>query len=236
MHWVIDAPPIPSVPVVGGGLFPVRRIFCVGRNYADHAIEMGATGREPPFFFMKPADAVRAEEEGGELQLPYPTLTGNFHHEVELVVALGAGGRDISVEAAPRHIFGHAIGLDMTRRDLQNTMKQQGRPWEIGKSFEASAPMGPIHPWSPSSGALTGTLELSVNGTLRQRGQLSDLIWSVNETIAILSQAWELAAGDLIFTGTPAGVGPVVLGDVMEASISGLGALRVRVVRAETDN
>jgi fumarylpyruvate hydrolase len=230
MHFVIDPPQIPSVAVVGGGFFPVGRIFCVGRNYAEHAVEMGGTGREPPFFFMKPAGAVLPVEAGRVGEMPYPTLTANLHHEVELVVAIGVGGARIPVASAASHVFGHAIGLDMTRRDLQNAMKQQGRPWEIGKSFEASAPIGPIHPVSDRETRLRGSIQLRVNGQLRQQGRISDLIWSVEETIAALSEAWTLAPGDLIFTGTPAGVASVVTGDLMVATIDGLGELSLRMV------
>jgi len=229
MHFVIDPPLTPNVAVVGGGFFPVGRIFCVGRNYAEHAVEMGGTGREPPFFFMKPAAAVLPVAAGQIGEMPYPTLTTNLHHEVELVVAIGVGGKRIPAASAASHVFGHAIGLDMTRRDLQNAMKQQGRPWEIGKAFEASAPIGPICPWSDGAQRLQGLIELRVNGEPRQRGQLSDLIWSVEETIAVLSEAWTLAPGDLIFTGTPAGVAAVAPGDLMLATIDGLGELSVRV-------
>lgn len=230
MSYVVDVAPVPTVPVAGGGLFPVHRIFCVGRNYAEHAIEMGATGREPPFFFMKPADTVVPVAAGCVGRMPYPGLTRNLHHEVELVVAIGRGGRDIAVADAVSHVYGYAIGLDMTRRDLQNDMKKQGRPWEIGKSFEASAPIGPIHPLASTGELLKGGISLTVNDEPRQKGDLSDLIWSVSETIAVLSQAWTLAPGDLIYTGTPAGVGAVSVGDLMRCSIQGLGTLDVVVV------
>ena len=229
MQLVIPAPQITVVPVVGGGQFPVHRIYCVGRNYAEHAQEMGHTGREPPFFFLKPADTavpVPADVTG---VVDYPTLTTNFHHEIELVVAIGTGGSGIRAADAAKHIYGYAIGLDMTRRDLQNDMKKQGRPWSIGKGFDQSAPLGPIHPKSATGELLRGPITLAVNGAARQKGDLSDLIWSVNETIEHLSAAWTLQPGDLIFTGTPAGVGPVVRGDVMEGAIEGLGALRVAV-------
>jgi fumarylpyruvate hydrolase len=229
MSYVLTPAPIPAVPVAGGGLFPVHRIYCVGRNYAEHAQEMGFTGREPPFFFLKPADAIVPVADGATGEIPYPPLTSDFHHEVELVVAIGQGGRDIPVAEAARHIWGYAVGLDMTRRDRQGEMKKQGRPWCIGKAFDASAPIGPLHPISATGELTRGAIELSVNGTLRQKGDLSDLIWNVAETIATLSQAWPLAPGDLIYTGTPAGVGAVVAGDLMEARIAGLGALRVAV-------
>jgi fumarylpyruvate hydrolase len=229
MSYVIPAPRQATVPVVGGGEFPVRRIYCVGRNYAEHAQEMGFTGREPPFFFLKPADAVLPVADGTTGEMAYPPLTKNLHHEIELVVAIGTGGRDIAVEDAARHIWGYAIGLDMTRRDLQGEMKKQGRPWCIGKGFDQSAPIGPIHPMAATGELTRGAITVAVNGQPRQKGDLSELIWSVNETIATLSQAWTLQPGDLVFTGTPAGVGAVVAGDVMEGAIEGLGTLRVAV-------
>ena len=229
MSYVIPAPRQATVPVAGGGEFPVRRIYCVGRNYAEHAQEMGFTGREPPFFFMKPADAVLPVAEGATGEMAYPPLTKNLHHEIELVVAIGTGGRDIKVEDAAKHIWGYAIGLDMTRRDLQNDMKKQGRPWSIGKGFDQSAPIGPIHPIARTGELTKGAITVAVNGQQRQKGDLTELIWSVNETIATLSQAWTLQPGDLVFTGTPAGVAAVVPGDVMEGAIEGLGTLRVAV-------
>ncbi|MCU0929963.1 MAG: fumarylacetoacetate hydrolase family protein [Burkholderiaceae bacterium] len=207
----------------------MHRVYCVGRNYAEHAKEMGHSGREPPFFFLKPADTVVPVADGETGAIDYPPLTADLHHEVELVVAIGEGGRDIDAADAARHVWGYAIGLDMTRRDLQGEMKKQGRPWCIGKAFEQSAPIGPIHP-KASTGLLTrGAITLAVNGQPRQRGDLGDLIWSVDETIAAISRAWVLQPGDLIFTGTPAGVGAVVRGDVMDAAIEGLGTLRVAV-------
>jgi fumarylpyruvate hydrolase len=190
---------------------------------------MGFTGREPPFFFMKPADSIVNVADGTTGAMPYPTLTTNLHHEVELVVAIGTGGRNIAAADAARHIWGYAVGLDMTRRDLQNDMKKQGRPWEIGKAFDASAPIGPLHPISATGELTRGAITLMVNGSPRQKGDLSELIWSVSETIEVLSRAWALEPGDLIFTGTPAGVGAVAAGDVMEAAIDGLGTLRVRI-------
>ena len=229
MSLVLPAPAVVTVPVAGGGEFPVHRVYCVGRNYAEHAVEMGATGREPPFFFMKPADTLVPVAEGQTGCIRYPGLTSNLHHEIELVVALGRGGQDITAAAAADHIWGYAVGLDMTRRDLQNDMKKQGRPWEIGKSFEESAPIGPIVPRSLCGELLSGAIGLDVNGAKRQRGDLRDLIWSVAETIEQLSRAWTLQPGDLIFTGTPAGVGAVVRGDLMHGTIEGLPALRVRV-------
>lgn len=229
MDFVVQAPAIPAVPVAGGGLFPVHRIYCVGRNYAEHAQEMGFTGREPPFFFMKPADAVVPVAEGETGRVDYPTLTSNLHHEIELVVAIGIGGRDIAAADAVRHIYGYAVGLDMTRRDLQNEMKKQGRPWSIGKGFEQSAPIGPIHPIARTGELLKGAITLKVNGDVRQKGDLTELIWSVAETIETLSKAWTLQPGDLIFTGTPAGVSAVVRGDVLEGEVEGLGALRIQL-------
>jgi fumarylpyruvate hydrolase len=233
MTVVFQPPAAVTVPTADGRRFPVHRIYCVGRNYAEHAIEMGATGREPPFFFMKPADAVLPVADGQTGTMAYPTLTNNLHHEIEWVVALGTGGRDIPVERAGEHIWGYAIGLDMTRRDLQNDMKKQGRPWSIGKGFDQSAPLGPIHPKSATGELLRGAITLDVNGQRRQTGDLADLIWSVAETIAVLSQAWALAPGDLIFTGTPAGVGAVVPGDTLVGAIAGLGRLRLSIGPAE---
>ncbi len=229
MSLVVVAPAPVTVPVEEGREFPVHRIYCVGRNYVEHAQEMGHTGREPPFFFIKPADTVVPVPEGTIGTMDYPSLTQSLHHEIELVVAIGRGGRDIAVDDAARHIWGYAVGLDMTRRDLQAEMKKQGRPWCIGKAFEQSAPIGPIVPIARSGRLLKGEITLSVNGKLRQKGDLSQLIWSVNETIAHISAAWLLQPGDLIFTGTPAGVGAVERGEVMEGRIEGLGTLRVAV-------
>jgi fumarylpyruvate hydrolase len=229
MSLVIPAAAPATVAVHGGGEFPVRRIYCVGRNYAEHAQEMGFTGREPPFFFMKPADAVVNVADGSTGSMAYPPQTKNLHHEIELVVAIGTGGRDIAVADAAKHIWGYAIGLDMTRRDLQNEMKKQGRPWCIGKAFDESAPIGPLHPITRTGELTKGAISLSVNGAFKQKGDLAELIWNVAETISTLSAAWALQPGDLIFTGTPAGVGAVVPGDVMEGAIEGLGLLRVAV-------
>ena len=233
MSYVFPPPAVASVPVVGSAeRFAVHRIYCVGRNYAEHAKEMGFTGREPPFFFMKPADAVLAVNAGDTGTLPYPSLTANLHHEIELVVAIGKGGKNIAVADALEHVYGYAIGLDMTRRDLQNDMKKQGRPWCIGKGFDDSAPIGPITP-AAQAGDMAhmaqAAIWLQVNGQDRQRSRLDQLIWSVAETIAHLSNAWALQPGDLIYTGTPEGVGAVVPGDVLEAGIDGLGSLRLRV-------
>jgi fumarylpyruvate hydrolase len=211
-------------------LFPVHRIYCVGRNYAEHAVEMGGTGREAPFFFMKPADAVLLAGPDGTANMPYPPLTGNLHHEIELVVAIGTGGSHIPADQAMGHVFGYAVGLDMTRRDLQNEMKKQGRPWSIGKGFDHSAPLGPITPAAQAAGIETAAIALDVNGQTRQKSSIDQLIWRIAETIEQLSAAWALQAGDLIFTGTPAGVGAVVAGDVLEGRIGGLQPLRVRIV------
>jgi fumarylpyruvate hydrolase len=229
MNLVFAPPATVTVRCTGGGAFPVHRVYCVGRNYLEHAQEMGHSGREPPFFFMKPADALVPVPEGETGVIDYPTLTANLHHEIELVVAIGRGGRGIRAADAPAHIWGYAVGLDMTRRDLQNEMKKQGRPWEIGKAFEQSAPIGPLLPIAHCGERLRGAITLTVNGAPRQKGDLKDLIWSVNETIEQLSAAWTLQPGDLIFTGTPAGVGAVVRGDQMEGAIEGLGPLKVTV-------
>ena len=230
MSYVIPPAPQASVPVVGSAQrFPVHRIYCVGRNYAEHAKEMGFTGREPPFFFMKPADAVLPVNPGETGQMPYPTLTKDLHHEIELVVAIGKGGKHIAAADALSHIWGYAVGLDMTRRDLQGEMKKQGRPWEIGKAFDQSAPIGPIVPAAQAGDIVNAEISLQVNGTDRQRSSVNKLIWNMAETIEQLSAAWELQPGDLIFTGTPEGVGAVVRGDVLEGGIDGLGTLRVAV-------
>ena len=229
MSFVLTPPAQAAVPVADGRSFPVHRVYCVGRNYVEHAKEMGHTGREPPFFFLKPADAILPVADGATGEMAYPGLTSNLHHEIELVVAIGRGGRDIPAAEAGQHIWGYAIGLDMTRRDLQNDMKKQGRPWCIGKAFEQSAPIGPVHPLARTGRLDKGAITLHVNGQIRQKGDLSELIWSVDEIIAHLSTAWLLQPGDLIFTGTPAGVGAVQRGDLMEGAIDGLGTLRVAV-------
>jgi len=222
----------PAVPVRGGGLFPVRRIYCVARNYAAHAREMGSDPqRETPFFFTKPADAVlpvRADETG---RFPYPLATREVHHEVELVVALGAGGANLTVQAAQACIWGYAVGLDMTRRDLQAEAKATGRPWDVAKAFDASAPISEILPapgWVPAGGAI----DLEVNGVLRQHGDLADMIWSIPEVIAYFSRFYRLQPGDLIFTGTPEGVGAVHVGDRLEATVAGIGRLALTVAAA----
>ncbi len=230
LSYVFPPPPVTSVPVRGRPeRFPVHRIYCVGRNYEEHAKEMGFTGREPPFFFLKPADALVPVNDGETGTLPYPTLTQNFHHEIELVVAIGTGGAQIRAADAQRHIFGYAVGLDMTRRDLQNDMKKQGRPWDIGKGFDASAPIGPITPLEQAGDVAAADIWLRVNGADRQRSQIAKLIWSIGEIIEHLSAAWTLQPGDLIYTGTPEGVAAVSRGDLLVGSVGGLDELRVRV-------
>ncbi|MEB0012671.1 fumarylacetoacetate hydrolase family protein [Glaciimonas sp. Gout2] len=219
------------VPVEGSGeLFPVHRIYCVGRNYAEHAIEMGDSGREAPFFFMKPADAVLPVAQGSVGEMAYPTMTKDLHHEIELVVALASGGKNISAAEAVKHIYGYAVGLDMTRRDLQAEAKKLGRPWCTSKGFDQSAPISAIRPISVTGPIERGPIQLNVNGQLRQQGDINQLIWSIAETIEQLSNFYELHAGDLIFTGTPAGVAAVVKGDLLEGSVEGVGDLRLRLV------
>ena len=231
MSFVVTPPAIPSIPVVGeSARFPIHRIYCVGRNYEEHAKEMGHTGREAPFFFMKPADAALVAEAGQTVDMPYPTLTSNLHHEVELVVAIGKGGANIAAADAHLHIYGYAVGLDMTRRDLQNEMKKQGRPWCIGKGFDFSAPIGPITPAAQVPAIHNAVIALQVNGQDRQRSTIAKLIWNIAETIEQLSAAWTLQPGDLIFTGTPEGVGAVVRGDMLLASVEGLQPLQVQLV------
>ena len=223
---VIEAPRAVTVPVAGGGAFPVRRVYCIGRNYAAHAVEMGHDpDKEPPFFFQKNPDNL---DPSGEF--PYPSRTSDVHHEAELAVFLKSGGTDIPVEKALDCVYGYALALDMTRRDLQGEAKKLGRPWEIGKAVERSAPVGPVHPVAAVGHPRSGRIALSVNGELRQEGDLDQMIWKVPEMIAYLSDHFELAAGDVILSGTPSGVGPVGKGDVMRMEIEGLGALDVRVV------
>lgn len=233
MSAFVVAPPEPvGIPVRGSSaLFPVRRVYCVGRNYAAHAREMGADpDREPPFFFCKPADAVSVTPNGETGRFPYPPETSDCQHEVELVVALHKGGRNLSLEQAAGCVFGYAVGLDMTRRDLQGAAKKMGRPWETGKAFDASAPIGPLVPASEIGHPAKGAITLEVNGVEKQRGDLSDLIWSVPESISFLSTLFELQPGDLIYTGTPEGVAAIARGDTMVARIEGVGELRVSVV------
>jgi fumarylpyruvate hydrolase len=233
MSFVFPQHPCATLPVAGSGeLFPVRRVFCVGRNYAEHAREMGAAaqaaGLEPPFFFTKPGDAVVGGD--GEVAVAYPPATANLHHEVELVVALGAGGADVAVDAARGLIFGYAVGLDLTRRDLQARAKEKGHPWDMGKGFDQSAVCGAIHRVAEVGHPATGEIRLEVNGAVRQRGDLADMMWGVPAIIANLSTLVCLAPGDLIYTGTPAGVGPLVRGDRLEAQVAGVGSLRARIV------
>ena len=225
------SPPAPiSVPIRGlSERFPVRRIYCVGRNYEEHAKEMGFTGREPPFFFLKPADTLVVVEDGQTGALPYPSLTQNYHHEIELVVAIGQGGRNIPAAQALGHVYGYAVGLDMTRRDLQNEMKKQGRPWCIGKAFDHSAPIGAITPAAQAGDIMNAEISLQVNGVDRQRSHISKLIWNVAETIEHLSTAWELQPGDLIYSGTPEGVAAVVPGDTLVGQVKGIGSLTLKV-------
>lgn len=233
MSFVFPPHPVPSLPVLGtDSRFPVRRIFCVGRNYADHAREMGAVdqaeGREPPFFFMKPGDALVGGEE--EISVAYPPITKNLHHEVEMIVALGGAGANVAVDAAKSLIFGYAVGLDLTRRDIQGKAKEKGHPWDMGKGFDQSAVAGAICPVTQAGHPDHGRIWLSVNGRIRQDGDLSAMLWKVADIIANLSTLVRLEAGDLIYTGTPAGVGPVVPGDVLEAAVDGVGTLRARIV------
>jgi fumarylpyruvate hydrolase len=230
MRFAFPPPPTVSVPVTGSEeRFPVHRIYCVGRNYEEHAKEMGFTGREPPFFFLKPTDAIVVAEAGQTATIPYPSLTHNLHHEVELVVAIGRGGKNIRAGDAQQHIFGYAVGLDMTRRDLQAEMKKQGRPWCIGKAHDQSAPIGPITPADQAGDIASAALWMQVNGSERQCSHVGKLIWSIGEIIEHLSAAWELQSGDLIYTGTPEGVAAVVSGDIMSAGVHGLTPISVRV-------
>jgi fumarylpyruvate hydrolase len=224
--------PATTIPIAGEtDVFPVRRIYCIGRNYAAHAIERGSDPtREPPFFFQKPTDAVQNVAVGAVADHPYPSLTKNYHHEVELVAALKSGGSNIPVEQAPDHVYGYALGLDMTRRDLQNGMAAEKKPWEIGKSFDHAAVLGPIHPVSKTGHFTKGAISLAVNGTVRQNSDLDKMIWSVAEQIAKLSEAFELKAGDIIYSGTPENVGPVVKGDVLLCKLEGLPDMSIRIV------
>lgn len=233
MRFVFPPPPCTVLPVAGGDdLFPVRRIFCVGRNYADHAREMGAVtqadGREPPFFFTKPGDAVVGGR--GEIRVDYPSRTANLHHEVELVVAIGAPAAEIAVDSVNGVIFGYAVGLDLTRRDLQAAAKAKGHPWDMGKGFDQSAVCGEIVPAVRCGHPRHGRIWLSVNGDIRQAGDLADMMWGVPQILANLSTYVALRPGDLVYTGTPAGVGPLDLNDVLDAEIEGVGRLQARIV------
>jgi fumarylpyruvate hydrolase len=225
--YVIAPPVIAAVPIKGSSqMFPVRRIFCVGRNYAEHAIEMGSDPtREPPFYFAKPADALVVND----ADMPYPPMTKQLHHEMELVVAIGSAGANIPVEQAMAHVWGYCAGLDMTRRDLQNEAKKTGRPWDMGKGFDHSAPMGALVP-ARGVDVSKGRIELKVNGKVTQTSDLSKLIWSVPEVISNLSHLVRLAPGDLIMTGTPEGVAAVQKGDLLEGVVEGVGEVRTRIV------
>lgn len=227
MNYLFDLEP-PSLPVQGTeALFPINRVFCVGRNYEDHALEMGADpGREAPFFFSKPASAVFVPR----MHVPYPPQTDDLHHEVELVVALGEAGRGMTLEQAREAVFGYGVGIDLTRRDLQLDAKQHGRPWDVAKGFDASGPVSPLIRRETTGWLQQGRIALSVNGDLRQQGNLVKMIWAVDEIIVELSTYYTLQPGDLIFTGTPAGVGAVVPGDAIEAAIEGVGKLSFRIV------
>ncbi len=226
-NYVIAKPPVVAIPVAGSDAsFPVRRVYCIGRNYAAHAIEMGHDpDREPPFFFQKNPNNL---DPSGEF--PYPPHSSDVHHEMEMSVMLKSGGTNIPIEKALDHVYGYALSLDMTRRDLQGEMKKMGRPWEIGKAFERSAPVGPVHPASEVGHLDQGAVTLKVNGELRQEGDLNQMIWKVPEMISYLSEYFELAAGDVIMSGTPSGVGPVAKGDTMEMAVEGLGSMTVKVV------
>ncbi len=233
MSFVFNPMPIVGLPVKDtDALFPVRRVYCVGRNYAAHAREMGFDpDREPPFFFCKPNDleSIVPVPENEAVTIPYPSLTSNYHYEIELVVAIGKDGKNISVEDAVNYIYGYAVGLDMTRRDLQMAQREKGRPWEVGKAFDYSAPIGLIHPISQTGELNSGDIHLTVNGQTEQRSDVTHLIWNIAETIANLSTLFELKQGDLIFTGTPEGVGAVVRGDEMRAEVAGLTGITVKV-------
>lgn len=230
--YAVPTPPLPSLRVAGSVLrFPVHRVFCVGRNYAAHAREMGQDEREAPFFFMKPASAV--VDASTAVAIPYPPMTDNLHHEVELVVAIGKPGANLEPEQAAALVYGYAVGLDMTRRDLQFAARDKGRPWEFGKAFRASAPIGALTRATQAGLLTSGAIGLSVNGVGRQASDLRLMIWSVAEAIAYLSKYEPLQAGDLIMTGTPEGVGPVRIGDVMDARIDGLEPIRVEIRGSE---
>jgi fumarylpyruvate hydrolase len=226
MSYVFAPPPVTTLPIRGSSeLFPVRRVYCVGRNYAAHAVEMGHDpDKEPPFFFQKNPDNVIVGD-----SFPYPAMTEDVHHEIELVVALSKGGENISAENALDHVFGYAVGLDMTRRDLQGEAKKMGRPWEVGKAFEESAPCGALVLASEIGHPAAGAVWLKINGEMRQEGDLNQLIWKVPETIAYLSGLFRLGAGDLIMSGTPAGVGPVKRGDKLHGHVDGVGDLHLTV-------
>ena len=224
--------PATTIPIVGEtDVFQVRRIYCIGRNYAAHAREMGSDPtREPPFFFQKPTDAIQNVAVGTVADHPYPSLTKNYHYEVELVAALKSGGTNISADKALEHVYGYALGLDMTRRDLQRALGDEKKPWEIGKSFDRSAVLGPIHPVAKTGHFAKGAISLAVNATVKQNSDLQNMIWSVAEQIAKLSEAFELKAGDIIYSGTPENVGPVVKGDVLLCKLEGLPDMSIKIV------
>lgn len=226
--YVINPPIVPSLPVAGDTRrFAVNRIYCVGRNYADHAREMGHDpDREPPFFFMKPANSIVADGK----DMSYPNLSNDVHHEIEMVVAIGKGGANISADKTLEHVYGYGVGLDMTRRDLQGEAKKMGRPWDTGKAFDQSAPCAAITPATQCGHLNKGIVKLLVNGEVRQEGDLNQLIWNIPDTIAYLSTLFTLEPGDLIMSGTPAGVGPVKKGDVLEGSVEGLTPLKVKII------
>jgi 2-keto-4-pentenoate hydratase/2-oxohepta-3-ene-1,7-dioic acid hydratase in catechol pathway len=228
----IFAVPAVTIPIAGEqDVFPVRRIYCIGRNYAAHALERGSDPtREPPFFFQKPTDAIQVVAPGTVADHPYPSLTRNYHHEVELVAALKSGGANIPPDQALDHVYGYALGLDMTRRDLQNGMAAEKKPWEIGKSFDHAAVIGPIHPATRTGHFTKGAISLAINGNVRQASDLDKMIWSVAEQIAKLSEAFELKAGDIIYSGTPENVGPVVKDDVLLCKLDGLPDMSIRIV------
>lgn len=232
MSFVVSPPAAATVPVVGeSGVFPVRRVYCVGRNYAAHAREMGHDpDRDPPFFFCKPADAVRPAAPGQTVDIPYPPKTSNMHYEVELVVAIGKGGANIPADTALSHVYGYAVGLDLTRRDRQQDMKDLARPWELGKAFDASAPISAITPAAQAADVEQAGIALTVNGELKQSGHVNQMIWSIAESISFLSEYFRLEPGDLIFTGTPDGVGPAVVGDVLDATLDGVGSVSIKLV------
>jgi len=234
MQYAIPASDLPAVPVAGGRQqFPVRHVFCVGRNYAEHAKEMGGdAAKEPPFFFTKAADAIVPVVPPAVGRIAYPMATRNLHHELELVVAIGRGGANVAAADAQALVFGYAVGLDMTRRDLQNEMREKKRPWDIGKSFAQAAPIAPISPVGETGVLTRGEVTLRVNGETRQQGDLSDMIWDVPHMIEFLSRLYRLEPGDLIFTGTPSGVGPVVAGDRLEGRIANLTPLSIEIVPA----
>jgi fumarylpyruvate hydrolase len=227
-QYVIEPVTLPSLPVAGDTRrFAVNRIYCVGRNYADHAREMGHDpDREPPFFFMKPASAIVTD--GADMQ--YPSLSNDVHHEIEMVVAIGKGGANIAADKALEHVYGYGVGLDMTRRDLQGEAKKMGRPWDTGKAFDQSAPCSALVPVAQCGHPAQGSVRLKVNGEVRQEGDLNQLIWNVPDTIAYLSTLFTLQPGDLIFSGTPAGVGPIKKGDVLEGEVAGLPLLKTRII------